>query len=164
MLNVYLLLDKPDPPILATQYKTKTSITISWTPSYNGNSPIFSYQIDYSIAARFSEPAVVLLPGQKTSYKITNLEPYTKYEIRVRATNALGTSGFSNVVHGETAEDGEDNLIALSRVQWFIHCYLFTFDTVPSAAPNLTVTPELSGNKRHSLRIKWTVRYVYFTL
>lgn len=133
--------------MLATQYKTKTSITISWTPSYNGNSPIFSYQIDYSTAARFLEPAVVLLSGQKTSYEITNLEPYTKYEIRVRAKNALGMSGFSNVVHGETAEDGKDNFIGLSRVNvLFISSYLFLIQFHPQRQILLSLPNSLAVN------------------
>ena len=105
-----LFSDRPDPPTLkANNAQTKTSITIYWLkPSFNGYSPILSYQIDYKTTANPSKPAtVVVIPAEKTSYKISELEPYTRYEVSVRAKNALGMSDISNVEHVETAEDGE---------------------------------------------------------
>lgn len=106
---VYILvLDRPDPPDLKKYYtKTKTSITVSWEPSFDGNSPILSYQIDYKTSAHPSTPVTILITAQNTSYKITELEPYTGYEVRVRARNALGMSDFSIETNVETAEDGE---------------------------------------------------------
>lgn len=124
--------DRPDPPDLKKYYtKTKTSITVSWKPSFDGNSPILSYQIDYKTSAHPSTPVTILITAQNTSYKITELEPYTGYEVRVRARNALGMSDFSIETNVETAEDA------------------------PSAAPHVTVTPVEHSLNKQSLRIKW---------
>ncbi len=102
------MLDRPDSPRLKTDYnKTKTSITISWTPPFNGNSPILAFLINHKTSSNPSRPEVVPISGQKTSYKITELEPYTRYEVSVQAKNALGMSGSSNVIDVETAEDGK---------------------------------------------------------
>lgn len=65
----------------------------------------------------------------------------------MRAKNALGMSGFSNVVHGETAEDGKDNFIGLSRVNvLFISSYLFLIQFHPQRQILLSLPNSLAVN------------------
>ncbi|XP_028412686.1 Down syndrome cell adhesion molecule-like protein 1 homolog isoform X2 [Dendronephthya gigantea] len=120
--------ERPYPPRLYRNsiIKTKTSITISWNASFDGNSEILSYEIEYRVSTYQSRRAIVAITAEKNSYTITGLEPYTSYKISVRARNALGLSGSSDIADVDTEED------------------------VPSAAPNLTLVP--SDN---SIRIKW---------
>lgn len=105
----FLFLERPYPPLLVQNsiVKTKTSITISWKAPFNGNSEILSYEIEYEASTYQSRKVIVPITAKKTSYTITGLEPYTSYEIRVRARNALGPSGSSNVAVVDTDEDGE---------------------------------------------------------
>jgi titin len=116
-VSIIFFLDRPDPPLLrANSTKTKSSIQISWLkPSFNGYSPLLSYQLDYRTSANPSRSIIVVIPAEETSHKITGLEPYTRYEVSVRAKNALGLSDFSNVRHIETNEDGEVILLKTQK-------------------------------------------------
>lgn len=50
--------------------------------------------------------------GGVTSYRIEGLHPVTHYQLRMYATNAIGRSEPSSVIHFRTDEEGKLSLIA----------------------------------------------------
>ena len=74
-------------------------LQVAWTASgSDGGSPITSWQ--YQIGS--ADPVTVTGGGSVTSVRVPNLEPATKYTIRVRAVNANGNSPWSDTVDGTT--------------------------------------------------------------
>ncbi|XP_015789143.1 Down syndrome cell adhesion molecule-like protein Dscam2 isoform X2 [Tetranychus urticae] len=109
--NIQLLLQEPpDPPqdIKIVDHDGR-SATVSWSPPYPGNSPIIDYIIQYKLdkekwtATKGSWNASA--SGGVTSYRIEGLHPLTHYQLRMYATNAIGRSEPSSVIHFRTDEE-----------------------------------------------------------
>ena len=79
-----------------------TAIDLDWeVPASNGGSPITGYLIERS-ANRSTWDIIERNTGLTLSYRDSNRNPGTTRYYRVAAVNAVGTSGYSNVVEGTT--------------------------------------------------------------
>ncbi len=103
------LLDVDEPPgkpaapqITAT---TVSSITISWQePNISGRPDISGYAVQYRKQGETNYTGVEHSGTDRTT-TITGLAESTTYEIQVRATNAEGTSDWSDPANGTTGEN-----------------------------------------------------------
>jgi len=88
----------PDTPILSEISHTSLSVATSWTTPFNGGTPITSYTLERSTDNFGSiDQSYVLLFGTNT-YNNTGLSANTLYQFRVKATNPVGDSPYSNIV------------------------------------------------------------------
>ena len=105
----------PDPPKnVSLVTKGSRTIEISWMASFNGNSAIQNYTVeigedkenftDAGCQGTLSNGTCVV--SNSTNASLTGLFPFTKYFIRVFATNAIGRSNSSSVVIVTTDEEG----------------------------------------------------------
>ena len=84
----------PTPPLnVRIQDITSTSVTVTWEPPQNSNGRLLGYQIGYASSNGF-----VLDVLNVNTWKLTGLNPFTKYTIFVRAKTAAGFSNYSNPV------------------------------------------------------------------
>lgn len=81
---------------------------LEWSAGYDGNSPVINFILEWKRQTDLwthdgmkREHA----PGNSTRYTLNNLHPATRYDIRVRAENALGQSEPSQVVQIVTDEE-----------------------------------------------------------
>ena len=86
----------PDPPtsVIATA-AGETSVSVTWTPGFNGGSAILYYVV-------LSSPGAVSVTSTTASATVTGLTSGTEYTFTVTATNALGTSAPSSPSNGAT--------------------------------------------------------------
>ena len=117
------------PPTITQLYAlTSKSIRVIWDPPVKAqtNGAITSYIVKYrqkeeekerkkdSLSEEESEeePAAepkwqeVIIPGVLNSANLTNLEPFTSYEVAVAASTELGPGPDSVVIREKTQEDG----------------------------------------------------------
>ena len=82
----------PSAPVLSSS--TSTSLSVTWSAPGNTGPPINDYDVQYrqGTTGSFSNQSH---SGNGTSTTITGLSASTLYEVRVRAGNAEGTSGWS---------------------------------------------------------------------
>ena len=101
--------EAPDTPAVPTVTAvSSTSLSVSWDAPDNSGPPITDY--DY----RYREPGqswteVTATTITATTVTIDGLTPSTYYDVEVRATNAEGTSGWSNSGTGQTNAPGANN-------------------------------------------------------
>lgn len=127
--------EKPDAPKnLSVTSKGTKEVTLNWIPSFNGNSPIQFFIIQYSklegrerpcalhkpiskvsnllsnsgASSKIASDSVESLPinGNKSSATIYDLSPATKYFFRMLAENQEGKSRESETVAVTTEEEG----------------------------------------------------------
>lgn len=81
----------PNPPTAVTNSVTLDTVTLSWTPATTGG-PAENYIVDASLTP--GGPLIASLPtsNASTTLVVGAVQPGTYY-VRVRARNALGTSG-----------------------------------------------------------------------
>ena len=85
-----------------------TTASVSWV--FPGGD-VSVYIVQYVISSEgFTSPSVrnMTTGGTQTSLRINNLEPLSKYSLRVAVQNNDGTSGFSPVASFST-QQGEQN-------------------------------------------------------
>lgn len=124
--------EKPDSPnTLLVQRITASSVTLTWTVPYNGNSALLEYRIQCRETGQpWTRPTSGLAGEQhqttnssisnttkgcgdykrsslENSLTIYNLSSSTVYELRMSARNALGESEFSEQVQFVTLEEGK---------------------------------------------------------
>ena len=84
---------------------TNTSLTVSWRPPVWPNGPLRRYEVHLASAAAVNVSADV------TSVTLTELRPFTEYDVTVRACNTIwmsvGCSAPSATVTGLTLPGGE---------------------------------------------------------
>lgn len=107
-LKLIFISDKPDPPILDKYKNEKRSVTIYWTPSFDGESPITGYTIVYE-GTTYPFIRKYIAIAATNSCKIAKLEPYTEYKVWIKAKNEIGLSKSSNAIYVQTAQDGNIN-------------------------------------------------------
>ncbi|XP_039975764.1 Down syndrome cell adhesion molecule-like protein 1 homolog [Xiphias gladius] len=103
----------PDPPVVELKEVTDNTISLFWTPGFDGDSPITGYYLEYKAVNAswdYTKTVVDFSPNQ-TEATIIEINPST-YNIRMFAKNSLGTSKPSNVLTITTGETGHqrDNL------------------------------------------------------
>ena len=90
--------DAPAPP--EVESATPTSLTIGWVEPGNTGPRIDDYNVEYrSPRGRFQDAGH---DGRARTARLTGLESQTRYEFRVRATNAEGTGPWSELGAGMT--------------------------------------------------------------
>ncbi|XP_072251970.1 uncharacterized protein [Leuresthes tenuis] len=102
----------PDPPVLELKEVKDNTISLSWTPGFEGDSPITSYILEYKAATAPWDRTtnIVDYSPNQTDATIIEINPST-YNLRMFAKNNLGISKASNVLtittkaghHGKSA-------------------------------------------------------------
>ncbi|XP_068182006.1 cell adhesion molecule DSCAM-like [Antennarius striatus] len=97
----------PDPPVLELKEVRGCTISLSWTPGFEGDSPIMGFYLEYKAvnASWDSTPTIVNFSPDQTDATIIEMNPST-YNIRMFAESSLGTSEASNVLTITTREKG----------------------------------------------------------
>jgi surface protein len=82
---------------------TITSMKFNWQPpSSDGGSPITSYQVQYKASSSSTWISAPLQGPSPTTHVLTNLLSGTSYDLRVLATNTIGSSSYTNPITGTT--------------------------------------------------------------
>ncbi|XP_062250477.1 cell adhesion molecule DSCAM-like isoform X2 [Platichthys flesus] len=107
----------PDPPVVELKEVIDTSISLCWTPSFEGDSPITGYYLEYKAlnASWDYKKAVVDFSPNETEATIIEINPST-YNIRMFAKNSLGTSKASNILTITTGRTGHQNIDSVTTV------------------------------------------------
>ena len=99
LMNIYFsAVETPIAPInIIVTGMTSTSVSLQWSPSFDGNSAIVQYVVQYAGGIdNTTWSAAEKTDSQQPSYVVTNLHPYANYTFRVAATNSIGTGDFSD--------------------------------------------------------------------
>ena len=101
--------EAPDTPLSPTiAAASSTSLQVSWDAPDNAGPPITDYDYRYREAfGSWTEVANTTITG--TTVPIEGLRASTSYDVEVRATNAEGTSDWSNSGIGSTAAAGANS-------------------------------------------------------
>ncbi|XP_029021764.1 cell adhesion molecule DSCAM-like [Betta splendens] len=107
----------PDPPVLQLKEVKQNTISLSWIPGFEGDSPITGYYLEYKAvnASWDSTKTVVDFSSNQTNVTIIEVNPST-YNIRMFARNSLGTSNASNVLTITTEEAGHPSVTTTPTV------------------------------------------------
>lgn len=120
----------PPRPHVARSLLQPHHITFSWTPGDDGYAPLRYYTVQQKEEGGTWQTIPERIDPFATSYTAEGLKPYTGYQFRIRATNDMGPSRYSNAT--ETVR---------------------TLPAAPSkAVENLHVVP-ITPN---SVRVQWT--------
>ena len=92
-----------------TKNVTSTSVNVSWDPPQNLNGQLQGYEISYT--PNGERPTVVDVQNT-TTWKLTDLKPYTSYSISVRAKTGAGFGEKSIPVTISTLESGMFTIVA----------------------------------------------------
>ncbi|XP_008418307.1 protein sidekick-1-like isoform X2 [Poecilia reticulata] len=89
----------PDPPVIVLNEVIDNAISLSWTPGYEGDSPITAFYLEYKAenASWDYSKAIIDFSSNETEATIIEINPST-YNIRMFAENSLSTSEASNVL------------------------------------------------------------------
>lgn len=91
-LTVVFLL-KPDPVYnLMTSNITNTSVTLSWSLGFNGDSPITGGIVSYVAVSNGFGNGTEVFKGENEELILFNLQPFTVYNFSVAVENAIGSS------------------------------------------------------------------------
>ncbi|KAI8435034.1 hypothetical protein MSG28_003463 [Choristoneura fumiferana] len=71
-------------------------ITFSWTPGNDGYAPLRYYTVQQKEEGATWQTIPERVDPFATSFTVENLKPYTAYQFRIRATNDIGPSRYSN--------------------------------------------------------------------
>ncbi|XP_062281406.1 cell adhesion molecule DSCAM-like isoform X1 [Scomber scombrus] len=96
---------RPDPPVVQLRKVKDNTISLFWTPGFEGSSPITGYLLEYKAVNAswdYTKTVVDFSPNQ-TEATIIEINPST-YNIRMFAKSSLGTSKASNVLTVTTGE------------------------------------------------------------
>ncbi|KAK3518783.1 hypothetical protein QTP70_012734 [Hemibagrus guttatus] len=108
------VIDKPEPPnSLKLDEKASHSVTLSWSPGYDNNSPVNEFVIEmheelHTGVSSWKE--VKRIPAEIHHLEIS-LHPFCKYQFRVAAVNEIGTSKFSQPSESYTTPAAEPDLV-----------------------------------------------------
>ncbi|XP_019849627.1 PREDICTED: mucin-4-like [Amphimedon queenslandica] len=89
---------KPDPVYnLMTSNITNTSVTLSWSLGFNGNSPITGGIVSYAAISNGLGNATQVFVGESEELILFNLQPFTVYNFSVAVENAIGISNEATI-------------------------------------------------------------------
>ncbi|XP_052737459.1 protein sidekick isoform X2 [Bicyclus anynana] len=86
----------PARPNVARSLLQPHQITFSWTPGDDGYAPLRYYTIQQKEDGGTWQTLPERVDPFSTSYTVEGLKPYTAYQFRIRATNDIGPSRYSN--------------------------------------------------------------------
>ncbi|XP_076595955.1 cell adhesion molecule DSCAM-like isoform X2 [Chaetodon auriga] len=101
----------PDPPVVELKEVKDNTISLLWTPGFEGDSPITGYYLEYKAVNAswdYTKTVVDFSPDQ-TEATIIEINPST-YTIRMFARSSLGTSKSSNVLTITTGKTGHQTV------------------------------------------------------
>jgi hypothetical protein len=137
----------PPPSNLAASLASSTEIDLTWADNSSNET---NFVLERSTDSQFVSVTNITLPANTTSYADTGLSVGTYY-YRVKATNAGGSSGYSNAVSAATLPAAPSNLTvaAVSSGQvdltWNDNATNETAYTVERSQDNITWTVLTSG-------------------
>ncbi|XP_035983333.1 Down syndrome cell adhesion molecule-like protein 1 [Fundulus heteroclitus] len=100
----------PDPPVIVLKEVTDNTISLSWTPGFEGDSPITGFYLEYKAANASWDYTKTVIEFSSNETEATIIEMYpSTYNIRMFATNSVGTSKPSNVLNITIEETGQQN-------------------------------------------------------
>ncbi|XP_071522341.1 cell adhesion molecule Dscam1 [Panulirus ornatus] len=109
--NINLIIQEhpEQPSSLKVLDKSGRSVELSWTPPYDGNSPITRYIVEYKLSRRNwdTDGERMMVPGDQNMAAVLDLRPATTYHLRIVARNEIGDSDPSDTVTIITAEEGK---------------------------------------------------------
>ena len=115
-INVTDIAEPPDTPLEPTVTGvSSTSVQVSWDAPENTGPPITDYDYQYQGPSDLNWTEVTNTTITDTTVTISGLTPSTFYDVEVRATNAEGTSEWSNPGIGSTNTPGANNLPVFSE-------------------------------------------------
>ena len=114
-INVTDITEPPDIPLAPrVTAVSSTSVQVTWDEPGNTGPPITDYDYRHrSGSASWTEVTNTTITGRTAT--ISGLTANTFYDVEVRATNAEGTSGWSNPGNGSTNAPGANNLPVFSE-------------------------------------------------
>ncbi len=114
-INVTDIAEPPDTPSAPrVTAVSSTSVQVTWEEPGNTGPPITDYDYRHRTgSASWTEVTNTTISGRTVT--ITGLTPNTFYDVEVRATNAEGTSNWSNPGNGSTNAPGANNLPVFSE-------------------------------------------------
>lgn len=86
----------PARPLVAKSLLQPHHITFSWTPGNDGYAPLRYYTVQVKEDGGTWKTIPERVDPFATSYTAGRLQPYTAYQFRIRATNDIGPSRYSN--------------------------------------------------------------------
>ncbi|XP_072943917.1 protein sidekick isoform X2 [Epargyreus clarus] len=86
----------PARPLVARSLLQPHHITFSWTPGNDGYAPLRYYTVQQREDGATWQTLPERVDPFATSYTVEGLKPYTAYQFRIRATNDIGPSRYSN--------------------------------------------------------------------
>ncbi len=102
--------DIPNPPAAVTAVTAGSgSLSVSWTPSSNGGSPVTSYVVTPYAGSTAGTPVTVTGSPAATSTTFTGLTNGTSYTFSATATNVVGTSTSSAASNPATPVSAPEN-------------------------------------------------------
>ena len=102
--------DVPDAPAAPTLTASTTWLEASWTAPADNGEAITDYDVQYRETGTNWQAASHV--GTATTRRIENLAADTAYEVRVRASNDIGTGDWSTSASGRTSADVPDAPVA----------------------------------------------------
>ena len=95
-------LAEPSPPLnLSTQSVNSTAILVSWQQPVDSNGKI-KYRLSINTGSEQSAFYQVVYDGNNTQYLVSDLKPFTKYNLQVTAYNVKYNLSSLSVVAMET--------------------------------------------------------------
>lgn len=100
----------PDPPMVELKEVKGSTISLLWTPGFEGDSPITGFCLEYKAvnASWDNTKTVVDFSLDQTEATIIEINPST-YNIRMFAKSSVGTSRASNILTITTEESGHQS-------------------------------------------------------
>ena len=92
---------RPSMPVLAPNDQ---QLTVSWGEAYNGGSPITAYDVQYKQKTTTAWTTVTRTDATATTETITGLTNNVAYQVRVNATNAQGSSPWSDIAEAKPTD------------------------------------------------------------
>jgi hypothetical protein len=117
---IILLLGPPYKTTIPQVYSIRPdSVRLLWKSGYDGNSAIQYFRIGVKIPINKIEITLshqVKASGLIKKYIVHGLTPYTQYQFRMRAVNAVGASPWSDYSSVIRTREGGESLISLLRL------------------------------------------------
>ena len=109
---LFVSIEKPDKLRANIDSITARTVKLSWTVSFDGNSPVLFYNVAHNI----SNGTLSYNVSSTESSLVMNLNPATFYEFTITATNQFGTSD-PVLISTTTLESGITGLVSF-MIAW----------------------------------------------
>ncbi|XP_067152560.1 tyrosine-protein kinase receptor TYRO3 isoform X2 [Apteryx mantelli] len=95
----------PLPPLNVTVSQvTSSNASVVWVPGFDGRSPLHSCTLQVAESPEGREVSMEVAPVPPFAYDVQDLKHSTNYSVRVRCSNEMGSSPFTDRVYFQTLE------------------------------------------------------------